>query len=165
MTKDWDHPRGILPKSDFVAPMPPVQPPRREPRNTHHLLAGLVLRASCKPGWKFSLETDRETGGLVLVITDSLCKDAYSPDEDFPLRHSHPVPMATYNERSWARWLFQQCRRTENHELGEWFKISGHRPFAPLHGPGEDPYTVVEYRDEVDSRTTQGGSIRPNEEE
>jgi hypothetical protein len=48
----------------------------------------------------------------------------------------------------------------ENHELGEWFKVDDERPFAPLHAPGEDPYTVHEFREEVDRRTTQDGSVR-----
>ena len=52
------------------------------------------------------------------------------------------------------------CRRVENHELGEWFRIGDERPFAPLHGPGEDPYTVHEYRREADALTTQDGSTR-----
>ncbi len=73
--------------------------------------------------------------------------------------HLFPAPIATYNEKSWRRWIFEMCRRVENHELGEWFKIDGRRPFAPLHGPGEDPYTVHEFRDDIDARTLQDGSI------
>jgi hypothetical protein len=73
--------------------------------------------------------------------------------------HCFPVPMATYNEKSWCRWIFEMCRRVENHELGEWFKVGEKRPFAPLHGPGEDPYTVHEFRDKVDAQTLQDGSV------
>ncbi len=51
------------------------------------------------------------------------------------------------------------CRRVENHELGEWFRVDDVRPFAPLHGPGEDPYTVHEFRSESDAQTIQDGTI------
>jgi hypothetical protein len=86
----------------------------------------------------------------------------------------HPVPTATYNEKTWKRWIYEQCRRVENHEIGEWLRwpkaddihrltgaaVPYERPFAPMHGPGEDPYTVHELRDESDARVTQNGSMR-----
>ena len=75
------------------------------------------------------------------------------------MSHFFPVPIATYNEKTWRRWIFEMCRRVENHELGEWFRVGGVRPFAPLHGPGEDPYTVHEYRSELDAQTTQDGTV------
>ncbi len=56
--------------------------------------------------------------------------------------------------------MFERCRGVENHELGEWFRIGSEWPFAPLHGPGEDPYTVHEFRHADDALTTQDGSIR-----
>ena len=88
--------------------------------------------------------------------------DSSKPDKIAPMtvRHFFPVPEATYNEKTWRRWIFEQCRRLENHELGEWFRIDDERPFQPLHGPGEDPYTVHEFRPEVDGLTTQDGSVR-----
>lgn len=33
------------------------------------------------------------------------------------------------------------------------------RPFAPNHGPGRDPYTIVEYADDVDRRTSFRGEV------
>jgi len=47
-----------------------------------------------------------------------------------------------------------------NHEIGEWLRFGDTRPFLPLHGPGEDPYTVHEYRPVADALTTQDGSMR-----
>lgn len=128
--------------------------------NTFEILTTLVLKVECKPGWSFSLVD--EDGALRLVITVA-GRDSYKPD--YPLRVSHffPVPTATYNEKSWQRWIFEMCRRVENHELGEWFKVDGHRPFAPLHGPGEDPYTVHEFRDKSDAQIIQDGSIGDQE--
>jgi hypothetical protein len=124
--------------------------------NTFDLLAALVSQVTCKPGWTFHL-TDEE-GALRLVITVPGL-NSYDTGRRLTVSHFFPVPTATYNERTWRRWIFERCQGVENHELGEWFKVGGHRPFAPLHGPGEDPYTVHEFRAEIDARTLQDGSI------
>jgi len=126
---------------------------------THYLLRALVARVRCKPGWTFRIA--EEDGAPRLVITVSGLDSAH-PEHSFPMTVSHffPVPTATYNERTWRRWLFERCRGVENHELGEWFRDGAERPFQPLHGPGEDPYTVHEFRPEVDGLTTQDGSVR-----
>jgi hypothetical protein len=126
--------------------------------NTFPILTDLVDVTTCKPGWTFRLED--EDGALRLVIS-VLGKDARDAERLLKVRHFFPVPMATFNEATWRRWIFERCRALENHELGEWFKVGGVRPFPPLHGPGEDPYTVHEFRDEIDGRTVQDGSISP----
>lgn len=128
--------------------------------DTFDILRKLVAEVQYKPGWTFRIAV--EDGALRLVITDHKCIDAYHPDKPrpMPLSHFHPVPIATYNEKTWKRWIYEQCRRVENHEIGEWLRWGDERPFAPLHGPGEDPYTVHEYRDESDARVTQDGSMR-----
>jgi len=123
---------------------------------TYNILRGLVALARCKPGWSFSLRN--EDGALRLVIFVP-GYDSYHPEQELNVNHFFPVPAASYNEKTWRRWLFEMCRRVENHELGEWFMIDEERPFAPLHGPGEDPYTVHEFRDPVDARTIQDGTI------
>jgi len=127
--------------------------------NTHHILAALVARVKCKPGWTFRLKD--EDGALRLVIRCE-CLDSATPNEERPflLDHYFPVPIATYNEKSWRRWIFDRCLAVEVHEMGEWFRDVAERPFAPLHGPGEDPYTLHEFRPVVDELTTQDGSIR-----
>jgi len=124
--------------------------------DTHQLLAELVATVRCKPGWSFKLL--EEEGALRLVITVA-GYDSYNNEQRLRVAHFFPVPTATYNEKSWQRWIFEMCRRVENHELGEWFKVGEKRPFAPLHGPGEDPYTVHEFRDKVDAQTLQDGSV------
>lgn len=140
--------------------------------DTFEILRGLVARSTCKPGWAFRLRT--ENGALRLVISvegpdASTVKpgpDLWVPSSEADDRHiltvSHffPVPAATYNEPTWRRWIFERCRGVENHELGEWFRVDGERPFAPLHGPGEDPYLVHEFRPDVDRRTRQDGVVR-----
>lgn len=125
--------------------------------NTHSILRALVSIVTCKPGWNFRLV--EEDGSTRLVIT-ATGPDASDPDCDISVSHYFPVPVATYNEKTWRRWIFECCRGVENHELGEWFRIYGERPFAPLHGPGEDPYLVHEFRDDIDRRTRQDGIVR-----
>lgn len=127
--------------------------------DTHDILRSLVERVRCKPKWSFRLKD--EDGALRLVITVSGF-DSSKPNDLMPMTVSHffPVPMATYNEKSWQRWIFEQCRGVENHELGEWFRVDSEWPFAPLHGPGEIPYLVREFRPPEDALMTQDGSLR-----
>ncbi len=126
--------------------------------NTFHILRALVAEVQGPKAWSFRIAD--EDGALWLVITIE-GHNNYAPKQPFIVSHFHPVPITTYNKKTWRRWIFEQCRRTMNHELGETVRWGEDRPFAPLHGPGEDPYTVHEFRDEVDARTIQDGSIRP----
>ena len=91
--------------------------------DTHDILRQLVEKARCKPNWSFRLKD--EDGALRLVIRVAGL-DSSRPDERVPLTIDHyfPVPTATYNEKSWRRWMFEMCRRVENHELGEWFRVA-----------------------------------------
>lgn len=127
--------------------------------NTHHILSTVIDRARCKPGWRFHLEDDDGALRLVVFVPgwDSAFPDDLAPKN---VNHYFPVPTATYNEKTWRRWVFDCCRGIENHELGEWFRIGSIMPFAPLHGPGENPYTVHEFRPAEDALTTQDGSLR-----
>lgn len=129
--------------------------------DTFDVLRAQVAQVKCKPGWSFRIVD--EEGALRLVIRVP-GQNSYPPHQPFTVDHYHPVPITTYNEKSWRRWIFEQCRRTENHELGEWLRWGDDRPFAPLHGPGEDPYTVHEFRDESDARTTQNGTMRGSDQ-
>jgi hypothetical protein len=141
---------------DQVCNCPEDSEVRKMASNTFDVLSALVAKLRCKPGWRFQLID--EDGALRLAVTVPGV-DTYSPGQELTVRHFFPVPVTTFNEKSWCRWLFEQCRRLENHELGEWFRIGEARPFAPLHGPGEDPYTVHEYRNEADARVLQNGSV------
>lgn len=129
--------------------------------HSHDLLSAIVARVKCKPGWSFRLQKSGDDVYPKLVIRVP-GYDSANPDARVPMTVDHffPVPEATYNEASWRRWLFEMCRRVENHELGEWFRIGDERPFAPLHNKGEDPYTVHEFRPMIDALTTQDGSMR-----
>lgn len=129
-------------------------------KDTFDILAKVVSEAKCKPGWSFRLVD--EDGALRLFIRIKGVNN-YDHSQPFTVNHPHPVPTATYNEASWRRWVFEQCRRSMNHELGESLRFGPDevRPFAPMHGPGEDPYTTHEIRPESDALITQDGSSRP----
>ncbi len=125
--------------------------------NTFGLLRKIVAETKCKPGWTFRIAN--EDGALRLVIQIAGVNN-YDHSQPFVVNHFHPVPITTYNEKSWRRWIFEQCMRTMTHEIGESLNFNGVRPFAPMHGPGEDPYTVHEIRSEDDALTIQSGAKR-----
>lgn len=131
-------------------------------RHTLDLLERIVNETNCKPGWTFRLIYEGGAPRLVIKIYDT---HNYT-GEPYRIAHYHPVPICSYNTKSWRRWIFEQCIRTMNHEIGESlrFGLEGDanqvRPFAPMHGPGEDPYTVHEWRTEKEALTVQDGSIR-----
>lgn len=127
------------------------------------ILANLVDRLEYRR-WTFNLEhIDRGQGseGLTLIIT-TLGYDSYKPDrgESYRVNHYMLVPPAAFNEQSWRRWLFEQCLLVERHECCEFFKIDGKRPYAPHHGPGNDPYVVFERGTDVEARTMYTGEVK-----
>jgi hypothetical protein len=122
----------------------------------------LVAQLEYKPGWTVTLE-DLERGqgsrGLTLCILIR-CADTYEPDKIRPVMHCMPVPPAAFNEHSWRRWLFDQILKVEQHEAAEWFKIAGSRPYAPLHSPGNNPYTIVELATDEERRSDFRGQLQ-----
>lgn len=130
-------------------------------KTTFDILAKVVEETKCFPNWSFRLID--EDGDLRLVIRIE-GHNNYYPKIPFIVDHYQPVPPTTYNEASWRRWVYEQCRRVMNHEIGEALRFGPDdapiRPFAPMHGPGEDPYTVHEIRPERDALMTQSGSLR-----
>lgn len=138
------------------------------------ILFDLVKRCSYRPGWQVWL-VDRQrdadhgrgiAGGLTLVIVTST-SNSYHPGEPIRVNHYFIVPAATYNERSWKRWLFEQFALVERHECMEFFALdaerdkpgSGDRPFAPVHAPGFDPYTVFESATDEEKATSFQGIV------
>jgi hypothetical protein len=130
-------------------------------------LADLVSRLRYRPGWRFNLvdvERDPESshgaaaGGLTLIIYADVY-DTYHPKIRRPVNHYFIVPAATYDRRSWQRWLLECVLKVERHEACEWFVVDGERPFAPNHGPGRDPYTIFEYSTEEERRTSFRGEV------
>lgn len=142
-------------------------------------LAALVLRLRYREhlGWKVWLEDDlqrdkpgRHTGesrGMTLVV-QRCGPDTYHPERTIAVNHYFAVPPATYNEASWQRWLFDRLGDVDTHERMEDFTLTygdDHaalvRPFAPQHGPGNDPYRVCEYATDEDRRTSFRGELNP----
>jgi hypothetical protein len=122
-------------------------------------LTSLMERLQYKPGWRFELETiDRGQGseGLTLVICLT-CQDSYHPEQTMSVNHYMIVPSAAYDERSWRRWLFDQILLVEQHEACEFFLLDGNRPYAPHHGPGNNPYTIFDHGTAEDAQTTFRG--------
>jgi hypothetical protein len=125
------------------------------------LLAELVKRIKYKNGWQFWLsDIDRGQGseGLTLVINVT-SPDSYKPEQTIRVNHYMIVPAAAYDERSWVRWLLEQILKVEQHEACEFFQIDEHRPYAPNHGPGRDPYTVMDQGLQKDAETTFRGEL------
>jgi hypothetical protein len=128
-------------------------------------LAALVRRLEYRPGWAFDLRhLDRGQGsnGLTLGIT-TRGYDSYHTDrgENYRVNHYMPVPPAAFDARSWQRWLFDQLLLVERHEAMEFFTLHDSpgaehavKPYAPSHGPGNDPYIVREVGTTDDQRTS-----------
>lgn len=130
-------------------------------------LADLVERTKYRRNWRVWLE-DRvrdpasthgaEGAGLTLVI-QTFTFNSYDQDERVAVNHFFIVPAATYDKRSWRRWLLEQFIKVEVHEACEFFSIDGEFPYAPSHGPGNDPYMVRELGTELDQRTKFTGEL------
>jgi hypothetical protein len=138
--------------------------PMRQEAPYPETLARLVEGLAYKPGWTFTLDhIDRGQGskGLTLDIV-TLGYDSYHPErgQNYRVHHYMPVPPASFDERSWRRWLLEQLLLVECHEACEFFQVEGERPYAPSHGPGNDPYLIREVGTEVDVRTSFRGELR-----
>lgn len=126
-------------------------------------LIALVKQCSYRPEWIVDIiEMDRGQGskGLTLkIITDTV--NSYPPHEPMRVAHLFIVPAASYDERSWQRWLFDRFVDVETHEAMEFFSIGDRKPYAPSHGPGNDPYLVREVGTELDVKTSFRGDVNP----
>jgi hypothetical protein len=119
-------------------------------------LFDLVEKCKLDPDWTITVaEIDRGQGskGLTLVITIQEF-DTYHPDRGrtYRVRHYFPVPPAAFNHRSWQRWLFDRYLDVRMHEGCEMFQIDGVHPYAPHHGPGNDPYVIWELGTEAEQK-------------
>jgi hypothetical protein len=158
------------------------------------ILADLVAKLRYRPGWHFELkDIERDhaevhqgaAGGLTFVgITGDYegpggtfrgAMDAYHPDRPRPVYFYFPVPAATYDERSWMRWIFERILDVERHEAMEHFHLVAEgdfvnkkgervneyvkRPYSPSHGPGNDPYMIRETGTDLDKRTAFTGRV------
>ena len=125
-------------------------------------LATLVAHLKYKNDWWFTLEpVDRGQGSVGLTLCILIATpDSYDEDHKRRVMHYMPVPPAAYDIRSWRRWLLEQILLVERHEACEFFRVDGERPYAPSHGPGNDPYIIREIGTEVDVKTSYKGEVK-----
>lgn len=151
-----------------------------------NVLEDLVAHLRYRPGWRVALEDivrdpasshGAEARGLTFIVT-TLGFDSYHPErgETYRVNHYFPVPAATYNYASWQRWLLDCILKVESHEACEFFVLEydegvregapddadglvRRRPFAPTHGPGDDPYIIHEYASTTQRRTRFTGEV------
>lgn len=146
-------------------------------------LASLVTRLRYRRhlGWEVWLDDDLqrdkpgrhagEARGLTLVV-QRCGHDTYDHSRTLRVNHYFAVPAATYDEQSWQRWLFDTLGLVDLHERMEDFALAPpgqpgddtpdrdlHRPFAPNHGPGRNPYVVHEYATDAGRRTSYRGDL------
>jgi hypothetical protein len=138
------------------------------------VLHDLVDRLSYREdrGWKTWMEGRvRDTGpdgevlseGLTLIV-QRCGPDSYNPSSVIAVHHYFPVPPATYDMRSWRRWLFDRLGDVDTHERMEDFQLkaddgSTERPYVPSHGPGNDCYLVREVGTLRDQQTSFRGEV------
>ena len=116
------------------------------PSDKAAILADVVSRLTYKD-WHFELkEISRGQGceGLTLMISATVPNAVAEGKVQF--LHLMPVPPAAYNEKSWTRWVLEQILLVEKHETLEFFRIDGEAIYFPAHGPGDDPYAILEIR-------------------
>lgn len=128
-----------------------------------HELQDLVEALHYKDRWVVTLNAvDRGQGsvGLTLCILITT-PDSYDPERLRSVMHYMPVPPAAYDRRSWCRWLLDQIIAVETHEACEFFRVGESRPFAPNHGPGRNPYSILELSTPEDVATSYRGERKP----
>lgn len=124
--------------------------------------------------WLEDVDRGQDSKGLTLVVQRA-GPDTYHPKRTLHVNHYFPVPPAAYDMRSWRRWLFDRLGDVDTHERCENFMLrtpgdpdgmqgpgpSHERPYAPSHGPGQDPYLVREVGMIEDVRTSFRGELNP----
>lgn len=88
---------------------------------------------------RFHLQREDEFNYAVLYIYTHN-PDTYDRSRMRLTRHEFVVPVATYHQGAWTRWVFDRIASIELHETCESFQVNGVRIYAPHHGNGEDPY-------------------------
>lgn len=71
-------------------------------------------------------------------------------------RHNKLVPVCTYHKQQWIRWVLERIISIELHETVENFFVNGDRIFAPYHGNGWDPYSLLRVGDPVERAKAPG---------
>jgi hypothetical protein len=127
------------------------------PHELQMLVDGLRFKPRYRV-WLAYLDRGQGSEGLTLMVR-SMEPDTYHPEETRGVLHYFPVPPAAYDYRSWRRWLLDRLLDIATHETCEFFVVDGERPYAPSHGPGNDPYLIREVGTVQDQRTNFRGEL------
>lgn len=127
-------------------------------------LRALVDGLTYKRNWDFriadALNRGQGSEGTTLVIT-IVTPNSYNHEQLRSVAHYMPIPPAAFNGGSWQRWLLDQILLVEQHEACEFFTIDGEKPYAPNHGPGNNPYTINDLSTDEQRRTSFRGDVKP----
>ena len=107
------------------------------------------------PRERFKLVREDESNYAVLFIF-TYNENTYRPGEMRHTRHEFVVPVATYNERQWVRWVTERILSIEAHETMENLFFNGERINSPYHGNGWDPYALWFEGDPVERAKAPG---------
>lgn len=108
---------------------------------------------------RFQLIRDDESNYAVLYVFTYNVNTYPDPDDSVRMRltrHEFVVPIATYHQEAWTRWVFDRIATIELHETTEWFFVNGDRVYAPHHGNGWDPYSFWPGHDVAQKRKAPG---------
>jgi len=87
-------------------------------------LSELLKHFTYRPGWRFEVHR-----GILQVSAEVI--DADDPDRIMAITFSQGIPSDVYKHFDWTRWLFEQVRAIEFHELQEFFRIDGRPVYEP----------------------------------
>lgn len=89
-------------------------------------IKAILTRFTYRSGWFFKVEK----GHLKVNVE---VEDADRPGEMIALTFSQHIPgdYAFLKDFDWMRWLFEQVRIMEHHELQEFFRIDGKPVYEP----------------------------------
>lgn len=106
-------------------------------------------RLSYKPGWAFKIAGP---GGRFLCVF-ATTPDSNDPGRSRTTQHQFEIPDDLADDRAAARWVFDRLLDCETHEVGEFLRIDGRRPFMPNHQDEGSPYVRVERWPDAEART------------
>lgn len=118
-------------------------------------LASIEYKREPPPGQRFRLQREDEDNYAVLFIF-TYNENTYSPGCMRHTRHEFVVPVATYNQRQWTRWVVERLIGIEVHETVENTFVNGERINSPYHGNGWDPYALWFEGDPVERAKAPG---------
>lgn len=93
-----------------------------------------------KPGWRFKL--GGPLNGFVCIYATT--PDSWHPQRSRCTQHQFAIPDHIDTRQAFTRWLFDCLLLCEQHEVGEFLTVAGHRPFYPHHQDEGSPYELVE---------------------